>query len=189
MKNLLTTAFIVAATSLGLFAGGINVVHYGPTDVLKFTVSAGEAAMDFTLAHGKKTGPFILPDKAATIKSSVEGIPSLDLPASETARIAILISAEEAYEWRLIETKPSEEKWAFRIINLSTVPANVLVGKKLLEVPAGKESAVPVKKKSDIRLKIPPTVNLSYKGNEPRGVVALVFRSEEQWKAVLLVDR
>jgi len=189
MKTLLITAFTGITSSLGLLAGSINVVHVGPADVLKFEVSAGEASLDFTLAHGANTGSFVLPDKPATIKGFTEDVPTLDLPASENPRVAVLAPSEKGFKWHVIEGKPTDEKWAFRIINLSTEPASVMSGKEPLEIPAGGETAVAVTGKSQIHIKITDAVDLSYKGNEPSGVIAFVYRKGEDWEAVFIPDR
>jgi hypothetical protein len=180
------TCMIFAASAL---AGSLNVVHVGPKDVLKFKVSAGDAAQDFTLAHGANTGAFILPDKPSRIEGFNEAVPALEIPASEEARIAVLTPAEDGFKWHLFPAKPTEGKWALRIINLSEFPANVLSGKELMEIPVAGESAVDVTAKSQIRVSIPNTVNLTYGGNEPCAVVAFVYRTDNEWKAILIPDR
>lgn len=190
MKATLLTSLFCLASATGLLAGSINVVHLGPPDVLKFKVSAGDASQDFTLAHGANTGAFILPDeKPSRLEGFGEKIPSLEIPASEKPRIAVLAPSEEGFKWHLLEAKPEPEKWAFRMVNLSEFPANVVFRKDLVEIPAGGETAVDVTGKSQISVRIPNTVNLTYEGKEPCAVVALIYRSDGEWKATLIPDR
>ncbi|MEP2776771.1 MAG: hypothetical protein ABJQ29_11285 [Luteolibacter sp.] len=189
MKTQLITALSGFILSQSLPAGGINVVHAGPGDVVKFEVTAGDASMDFTLAAGANSGSFILPEEDATIKGFHEGIPDLEVPASEDPRIAILLPSGEGFAWHLVEAKPTDDKWAFRILNVSSEMANVVTNKELIEIPAGKEKAVEVSGKAQINLKIPSTVNLTYDGSEPTGVVAFVYREDDEWKAIFLPDR
>lgn len=172
-----------------LIAGSINVVHLGPTDVMKFEIRAGDATQDFTLPHGSDSGPFVLPDKPAAIKSFGEDIPSLEIPVSKNPRIALLIPGEEGFEWRLQEAKPSQEKWAFRIVNLAAEPAEAKSSDALLHVPGKGEISLDVSKKSQLNLQIADSVDLAYEGTEPRAVVAFIYREDGRWKAILLPDR
>lgn len=173
-----------------LTAGSINVVHLGPQGVMKFEVSADGAKQDFTLAHGDDTGPFQLPDKPAGLRGFHEGIPSLDIPPSEHARIAVLSYSETAFKWHLFAAKPSPDKWTFRVINLAPLPATIESAGGKIEIPSGGESAMPVSRKSEIRLKMNGLIDASYEGSEPSAVVALLYRDEEgNWHTRFLPDR
>ena len=154
---------------MALKAGGIKVVHAGPNDVVKFEVEAGDASLDFTLAAGASSGSFTLPSEDAIIRGFHEGIPDLEVPSSEKPRIAIVIPSEDGYVWHLIPAEPTNGKWAFRIMNLSDATANVVSNKQLTEVSAGKEKFMKVSGRSQINLKIPDAISLSYKGSEPTG--------------------
>lgn len=189
MKTSITSAFLGFVFPSVLSAGGINVMQAGPHGVVKIEVTAGEAKMDFTLAHGSDSGPFVLPDEKATIKAYLDGVEDLEVPPSKEPRFAILLPSKEGFTWHLLEAKPSEDKWAFRIVNLASDTANVICSKELVEIPVGKEKTLEVARKAQINLKIPTTVNLTYEGDEPSGVVAFVYRSEDEWKAFLLPDR
>lgn len=189
MKTSIISTLLGFALAASLSAGGITIMNAGPDGILKFEVTAREAKMDFTLAQGSNSGSFVLPDEKATIKAYSEGIEELEVPPSEKPRFAILMPAKEGYTWHLFEAKPSGDTWAFRIVNLSADTGNVLSSKELIEIPAGQEKKLEVARKSQINLKIPSTVNLSYEGDEPCGVVAFVYRHEDEWKAFLLPDR
>lgn len=189
MKITIIAASFVAFTSTLLIAGSINVVHLGPQEDLKFEVSAGDASQDFELSNGADTGPFLLPAKPAKIKGFVEGIPALDIPVSENPRIAILIPDPEGFKWHLVTAKPTPEKWAFRIVNLSSEPVVAQSGDATLDIPAGEEIAVDVTEKNQLRVQISDMVDLAYTGNEPRGVVAFIYRKNDQWHAICLPDR
>lgn len=190
MRNCLLIALLHLLVSHGLPAGGINVVHLGPRSVLKFEVSADGAKQDFTLAHGDDTGSFQLPDKDSVIKGFLEGIPSLEIPASEQPRIAVLAYSESDFKWHLHTAKPSPDKWAFRIINLAPIPAPVESAGEKIEIPAGGELPVSITRKSEIRVKMPELIEASYEGSEPSAVVAFLFRDEDgNWQARFLPDR
>ncbi len=189
MKQTLATSLAFLTTSAGLFAGGINIVHLGPRDPLKFQVSADGATQDITLAHGADTGSFILPDKPSSVEAFLDEDSSIDIPASEDPRIAVLAPDGKGFKWHLLPAKPTPDVWAFRIINLSSVPAEVTSGKEVLEIPAGGETAVEVTGKPQINVSIPDTFSLKYGGSEPCSVAALLYREDEEWKAILLPDR
>lgn len=189
MKTHLIIAFISTAVATNLVAGGINIVHVGPRDVLKFAINAAGDTLDFTLAHGAYTGTFILPDKPSTLKGFVEEIPSLELPASEDSRIAALAASGEGFKWHLIPAKPTPDKWSFRIINLSAKTANITANREPLEIASGAQSDVKVTGKSQIRIKIPDTLDLSYEGSEPSAVIAFLYLEDETWKAAFVPDR
>ncbi len=189
MKKPLIIALLGFVSVTTLSAGAINVVHAGPKDVMKFEVTAGDATMDFTLAHGSDSGSFVLPDKKATIKGFLKGIPELEVPPSKNPRFAILAPSGTGYAWHLLDGKPSEDEWTFRIVNLSTDPANVNSANGLIEIPAGGEKALEVSAKAQISFKMPDTVDFSYDGSEPCGVVAFVYRDDDEWKAFFLPDR
>lgn len=187
-KNFIAILPLFAAQLLT--AGSINVVHLGPQGVMKFEVSAGGSKQDFTLAHGDDTGPFQLPDKPAALKGFLEGIPSLDIPASEHPRIAVLSYSESAFKWHLIAAKSSPDKWAFRVINLSLLPATIESSGKKIEIPSGGESSLPVSRKSEIQVKMADLIDASYKGSEPSAVVALLYLDEDRnWQTLFLPDR
>lgn len=187
------TSFIFALSSYICAAiasaGVVNIVHVGSKDVVKFQVTAGDASMDFTLAHGASTGSFDLPSEDATIKAFHDEIPELKVPASEAPRIAILFPTDEGFEWKLLEAKPTEDKWAFRIMNFSGDTANVISNRKLVEIPARQEKSLDVSGSGQINLKIPNTVDLSYPGSDPTGVVAFIYREDEEWRGILIPDR
>lgn len=188
MKTQLISAFASCVLTTALFGGGINVVQVGPKGVVKFEVTAGDASMDFTLAQGANSGSFILPDEDATIKGFQDGVPELEVPASKDPRIALLLPSEEGFTWKLIEAKPSEDKWAFRILNFSSEIANVVSNRELIEIPAGKEKVVEVSSSAQINLKIPSTIDLLHEGSEPMGVVAFIYREDDEWRALFLSD-
>ncbi|MGJ8643672.1 MAG: hypothetical protein ACSHX9_09710 [Luteolibacter sp.] len=189
MKTQIIIALVGLLSVPALLAGGINVLHAGPDGVVRFEVSAGEATMDFTLANGENSGSFVLPDEKATIKGYKKGIPDLEIPASKDPRIAVLVPSTEGFKWHLLGAKPSGEKWAFRIVNLSTDTAKALSNSELIEIPAGDEKTLDVSGKAQINLKIPNTINLSYEGGEPTGVVGFVYHENDEWRAIFLPDR
>jgi len=189
MKRGIITILFTALVSTNLIAGGINVVHLGPRNVLKFEVRAGDAAQDFTLSHGADSGPFMLPDKTASIKGFTDGVPTLDIPISENPRIAILAPDSDGFKWHLRDAKPSLEKWAFRAVNLSSEPVEIISGDATLKIPAGGETAIGVTEKSQLRIRILDAVDVAYEGNEPRGVVVFIYREKDQWHAICLPDR
>ncbi|MFK7851254.1 MAG: hypothetical protein AB8D78_09775 [Akkermansiaceae bacterium] len=189
MRILSFAVFIATIACSKLDAGSINVVHLGPGDVVKFEVRAGDAAQDFTLAHGADSGPFLLPEKPITIKCFVDGVPSLEVPLSEKPRIALLIPSAKGYEWRLQDALPSPEKWALRIVNLASEPVEVKSTNSIFKIPSGKEKVIKVSKQEDLKMKISDTVDLAYGGTEPRGIVAFVYQEQEKWRAVFLPDR
>ena len=189
MKFLIFTLLFVAVVRPCLTAGTINVVHLGPTDVMKFEITAGDATQDFTLSHGADTGPFMLPEKPVTIKCFGDEIPRLEVPLSKDPRVALLIPGKKGFEWSLQTMKPSPEKWAFRIVNLSDGPAEVKSTEATFKIPGGGETSVEVSEKAHLNLQMGDAVNLTYEGIEPRGVVAFIYRDDKQWRAILLPDR
>jgi hypothetical protein len=88
-----------------------------------------------------------------------------------------------------MEAKPSPKKWAFRIVNLSPDPVQAQSGETKFELSAGAETSVNVTKKSQLNLRISDSVDLAYKGNEPRGIVVFIYRNNDQWHAICLPDR
>lgn len=188
-KNLLSISLCSLLVAASALAGTINVVHIGSQNPLKFQVSADGASQDFTLAYGSNTGPFFLPDAPSTIKGYVESISPLEIPAAEEPRIAVLAPTEDGTKWRLFQSKPTPDKWAFRIINLSSTPVSVLEGNDLLEIPAEGEKIFETKGKSTIRVNIPDSIDVKYDGSEACAVIAFVYRSGDEWKAVFIPER
>lgn len=189
MRTAIFTTLLAAAACAKLSAGSINVVHVGPPDPLKFQVSANGATQEFTLAHGATTGSFVLPNAPSTIKGYIESVPSLKIPAADEPRIAVLTPSEDGFKWHLVQAKPEPDKWAFRIINLSSLPVGILGGNEPLEIPAQGEKAIEVTGKSKIRVNIPDSIDVAYDGSEPCAVVAFVYREGEKWKAVFVPER
>ncbi len=189
MKQLIISMILGAASVSSLSAGAINIVHLGPEAVLKFEVSAGDDKLDFTLAHSTFSGSFVLPDKATTLKAISEGIPALEIPASQEPRIAVLSPDKQGYKWHLIPAKPTPDKWAFRVYNLSSEPADIIAGEKPVTIPADTESVIDVTRRSMIKLSMGDSIDIETSEGEPCAVIGFLCRNQETWHAVLVPDR
>jgi hypothetical protein len=172
-----------------LFGGTLNVVHLGPRKVLQFEVSVGDAEQSFALAHEGESGPFALPNRAATLSVSIHGVGSIALPVSEASRLAVLVPVEEGYRLELVEVEPVHDHWSFRIINLASAPVDLMAAGKPVKLAAQGRVKVPVSGRRQIRLEMGEKMDLSYEGSEARAVLALVYRSGDQWKGLMLPER
>ncbi|MBC7980724.1 MAG: hypothetical protein H7Y36_09205 [Armatimonadetes bacterium] len=188
MKTIIGLPLIIMGSTL-LHAGGINVIHLGPQDVIKFQVSAEGASQEFDLAHAEVTGPFILPEKNATIKAIGKELPDLEIPATDKNQLAILAPGPEGYKWQLQPSQPTEEKWGFRVINLSSETAKLLQkGGGISEILAGTDTIIEVNKSAQISVKIQDSIKKSYEGDEPCAVVALLYRENNEWQILFVQD-
>lgn len=182
---------ITLASTLGLLAGPVNVANLSQGDIFKFTIATGDASQDFILSFGQTSGTFFLPDEKATLTAETPGKTSVELPPNEQARLAIFRKMDEKHEFLIVDSKPTPEKWTFRIINLTEEAINLQHKNQVLEVKAGKESAVDVRSKNDIYLVTPDETRhtLPEHETEPTAALAVILPTEDGHTVIFIMDR
>ncbi|QTN32988.1 hypothetical protein HZ994_11865 [Akkermansiaceae bacterium] len=189
MKTPLALAALLAAPCL--LAGPFNVANLSMGDICKFTVASDGVTQDFILSFGQTSGTFFLPEKKASLSVDSQGKPSVDIPAAAHPRLAILHKVDDKLEFRIIESKPSPDKWTFRILNLGSEAITIGHGKDSHEIPAGAETSPAIKGRNDIRFTTPDGTAhaIPAKETEPTSVLAVLIRSEEGWHVSFVMDR
>lgn len=170
-------------------AGGLNVVNLVHGGDLVVNVKFDSTNQNLIVKSKEYSGSFGVPETEVTLATALEGATDLEVPANDDSFLAVFQSHEGGFKWSLVPSKPSEEKWALRIVNLSTLTLPILAdGDELLELKPESDTAQTVENKGDIRLKIDKAETFTYKGNDPCAVVALVYRETEQWKVVFVPE-
>ena len=180
---------LIAALTTTAIAGDINVVQLGPPDVTRLEIACGGATQTVDLRYGGTTGRFALPEKEAQISLPNLEIPSLTVAASTAPNIAVLSPAEKGYRWTLIPGKPTDEKWAMRVINLSLENVKLTQAGDPLEIEPDATSDLAVKGKGGMSISIEGGEKFSYDGSEPCAVLAIIYGKEGERKVLFVPDR
>ncbi len=185
MKHILLSAAL-AATAI---AGEVNIVQLGPPDVIRLEIACDGINQPIDLRFGGTTGGFVLPEKDAVITIPNQGIPALKIPATASPNIAVLSPGPEGYRWTVIPGKPTDEKWAMRVVNLSAESAKLTREGDPLEIKPDDVTTIAVEDKTGMSVAIEGGKKFTYDGREPCAVVALIYQKEGEWQVLFVPDR
>ena len=172
--------FVITLVAIGFFqahAGSLNVVHIGPEGELEFEAKAGKFRQKFTLPQFGNTGGFLVaPKQSAKIEARTDHPVEVKLPASDKSRIAVFHREGDSFAWRIVESKPSEGKFTLRFVNLTKDPANIILRKKELTIPASGDLLAPTPGRSfkmgdGGKVTVPPS-------DEPCAMIAFIYTHE-----------
>jgi hypothetical protein len=173
-----------------LVADSLNIVHLAESaPSLPFRVECQKLKQEFTLDYLADSGSFILPQAKATIHIAQKDSPSCTIPVAKHGSIAILVQKEKSLAWHRIESKPSADKNALRIINLCEQPVTIELDKKGKEIAAGEESDLGIINKKRISVKIQGAKAQSITPEETAAFLAIVYPTTEGPKIRFIADR
>lgn len=181
---------LIILAALGIFqaqAGSLNVVHIGPEGELEFEAKAGKFQQKFTLPQFGNTGGFLIaPKQSAKIEARLDKPIDVKVPASEKAKIAVFHREGDSFDWRIIESKPTEGEFTLRFVNLTKDPANIILRKKELTIPASGELLAPTPGRSiemgdGEKVSVPPS-------DEPCAIIAFIYKHEGKLQMHFMPD-
>lgn len=182
--------FVITLAAISIFqvqAGSLNVVNLGPEGDLEFEAKAGKLQQKFTLPKFGNTGGFLIaPKQSAKIEARMDKPIDVKIPASDNPKIAVFHRQGDSFDWRIIESKPTEGKFTLRFVNLTKDPAKIILRKKELAIPASGELLAPTPGRSITigdgeKVSVPPS-------DEPCAMIAFVFNHEGKLQIHFMPD-
>jgi hypothetical protein len=173
-----------------LVADSLNLVHLAESaPSLQFRVECQKLKQEFSLDYLADSGSFILPQAKATIHIAQKDSPSCPIPVAKHGSIAIVVQKKKSLAWHRIESKPSADQNALRILNLCEQPVTVDVEKQGKEIAAGEEFDLGIINKKRISVKIQGAKAQSITPEETAAFLAIVYPTTEGPKIRFIADR
>jgi hypothetical protein len=188
MKNTIIFLFTVFAQMYFANAGNINVVNLTQETPLKILLTNESSEHTLSVESRSSSRPFKLKDAPASLAPTAKGLPNLEIPHSETHRIAVLFPTTDSAEWKLIPSEASDEAWSFRIINLTGEEVKYTHHGKPLEIGKDEETKIEVGKQKDIALTPSGGELTGYRFNEPCSVIAFLTKSQDKIIVTFISD-
>ncbi len=180
-------ALIAIAGSVS--AGPLNVVQLGPAEEKNLEVKSGGLAQKFTLTFASETGPFLLPQKPAVLRTVGDKIKVLHIKPKKTGQIAVLHPKDDFFAWSLFDSKPSGKKTTLRVINLVKEDTTLMIARKPVEIKAESDTDITEVTRSPVRISFEEGgVPVTHEQEEPSAVVAFLYKSEAEWKIFYIND-
>jgi hypothetical protein len=188
--RILALLLISTLATKTIVAESLNILHLAESEpTLKIRVECKKLKQEFSLDYKSDSGAFILPKEKATIHINKKDLPSCPIPVAKTGSIAILVEKEKSLAWHLIESKPSADKNALRIINLCEETMTVEVNKQRIEIESGNESDLGMTDKKRLSVKSEGSKAASITPEEPAAYLAILYPTDDGAKIRFIADR
>lgn len=171
-----------------LHAGNLNVINLSDEAPLEVILSSETADKPFTVGKQSSSGPFKLKGTLHVLKTRLEDLPDVEIPCTPEHCIAILFPAAETVQWRLLSSKAEDEKWSFRVINLTGGPAVFSHSEKEIPLENDEEVRLEVAHKSKIGITLPNGEFQPYPHREPCAVIAFLTKDGEETIVTFVAD-
>lgn len=187
---MITKTLILGIMATPLFAAELNIVNLGPSEGIKLEISSDGLSQKVEIPHGTATGQFRIPaEHPATVDSPDGEIEALTIPPGDQPHIAVISPAKEGYRWSLVQGKPTAEKWATRVINLTGESVTCDGPDGPAELIPDQPTTVSTNKKPVVNLIGIENGRFAYEGSEPCAVLALVYIKNDELRVVFVTDR
>lgn len=187
--NFLKSAVISLIGITSSFAGSLNVIHFGPPEDINLEVKAGGASQKFTLARLNASGPFVLPNKSAVLRTIGDKIKSIDISSKKNGQIAVLQPKDDSFAWKLYSSKPTPGKVSLRVINVTAEKAELTIAGKKIEAPAQSDTTIDEVTKGPIRISFEGgKKQISHTQEEPSAVIAFIYKDTGEWHVLYVND-